>query len=93
MRAASRARAASIALRDDLPHHRRVLVEVLAQLFVDELDHEALNIGVQLALGLPFELRLRQLHADHRGKAFAHVVAGEVFLYVLEQPGLLARSS
>ena len=56
-------------LRHDLPHHRRILIEVLAQLLVDELNHVALDIGVQLALGLPFELRLRQLDADHRGQA------------------------
>ena len=80
-----------MALRHDLAHHRRILVEELAQLFVDELDHEALNIGIELALGLSFELRLRQLHADHRGQAFAHVVAGQVFFHVFEQPGGLRR--
>ncbi len=79
-------------LADDLAPHGGVLVEVLAQLVVDELRHVAGDIAVQLALGLAFELRLRHLHADHRGQAFAHVVAGEVFLHVLEQPGLLAES-
>ena len=77
-------------LADDLLHHRRILVEELAQLLVDELRHVALDIAVQLALGLAFELRLRQLHADHRGQAFADVVAGEVLFDVLEQAGLLA---
>ncbi len=77
-------------LADDLAHHRRILVEVLAQLLVDELDDVALNVAVQLALGLAFELRLRQLHADHGGQAFAHVVAAQVLLDVLEQAGLLA---
>ncbi len=48
------------------------------------------DVGVQLALGLPFELRLRQLHADDGHQAFAHVVAAKVFLHVLEQPKLLA---
>ena len=62
-------------LADDLPHHRRVLVEVLAQLLVHQLHDKALNVAVQLALGLAFELRLRQLHADHGGQTFAHVVA------------------
>ena len=62
-------------LLHDLLHHRRILVEELAQLVVDELDDIALDVAVQLALGLPFELRLRQLHADHRRQAFAHVVA------------------
>ncbi len=39
---------------------------------------------------MPFELRLRQLHAHHRGETFAHVIAGEIFLHVLEQAGLLS---
>ena len=33
---------------------------------------------IQLALGLPFELRLRQLDAHHRGQALGHVVAAQV---------------
>ena len=78
-------------LADDLLHHRRILVEILAQLFVDELDHVALDVGVELALGLAFELRLRQLHADHRRQALAHVVAGQVLLDVLEEIAALAR--
>jgi hypothetical protein len=41
--------------------------------------------------GLPFELRLRNLHADHGGEAFAHVVAAEIFLHVFEQARLLAE--
>ena len=56
-----------------------------------ELDHVALDIAVELALGLPFELRLRQLHADHGGQTLAHVVAGQVLFDVLEQPACLAR--
>jgi len=76
---------------DDLAHHRRVLVEVLAQLLVDELDHVPLNVGVELALGLAFELGLRQLHAHHRCKALADVVAGQVLLDVLEQAAVLTR--
>ena len=43
------------------------------------------DVAVELALGLTFKLRLRQLHADHRRQAFAHVVAGQVLFYVLEQ--------
>ena len=62
-------------LADDLAAHRRVLVEELAQLLVDELRHLARDVAVQLALGLAFELRLRHLDADHRRQAFADVVA------------------
>ncbi len=51
--------------------------------------HGAGDIGIQLALGLAFELRLRQLHADHGDQAFAHVVAGQIFFHVFEQAHLL----
>ena len=71
-------------LRDDLLHHGRVLVEEFAQLLVDQLNDVTLDVGIQLALGLPFKLRLRKLHADHRRKPFAHVVAGQILFCVLE---------
>ena len=77
-------------LVDDLARHRRVLLEERAQALVDECLHDAGDIGIQLALGLSFKLRLRQLDADHRHQSFAHVVAGQVFLDVLEQAELLA---
>ena len=89
-RAASRARRFD-RLGDDLLHHRRILVEVFAQLLVDQLDHITRDIGIQLALGLPFELRLRQLNANHRRQALAHVVARKIFFLVLEQARLLRR--
>ena len=73
-----------------LLRHRRILLEERAQAFVDERLHGAGDIGVELALGLSFELRLRQLHADYSYQAFANVVAREVFLHVLEQPKLLS---
>ena len=78
-------------LVDDLLGDRRVLVEERAQTLVDECLHRARDIGVELALGLAFELRLRKLHADYGYQSFANVIAGEVFLHVLEQPKLLAR--
>ena len=90
LRAASRARAASMALLMIFRADRRVLLEVCAQTFVDEGLHHAGDVGVQLALGLAFELGLRQLHADHGHQTFAHVVAGEIFFYVFEQAHLLA---
>src|ERR1039458_9843983 len=76
-------------LPHDLAHHRRILVEILARLVVDELGHVSGDIAVQLALGLAFELRLRDLHADHGRQAFAHIVAGQVLFDIFEQPGLL----
>ena len=76
-------------LPHDLAHHRRILVEILAQLVVDELGDVSGDIAVQLALGLAFELRLRDLYADHGRQAFAHIVAGQVLFDIFEQPGLL----
>ena len=35
-------------------------------------------------------MRLRQLHADDRNQAFAHIVPGQVFFHVFEQAHLLA---
>ena len=59
LRAASRARAASMALLMILLRDRRVLLEERAEALVDERLHRAGDVGVQLALGLAFELRLR----------------------------------
>src|SRR4029077_20377486 len=75
---------------DDLAADGRILIEVGAQALIDECLHDASDIGIQLALGLAFKLRLRELHADDGDQAFADVVAGEVFLYVLEQSELLS---
>ena len=55
----------------------------------DALDGAA-DVGVaQLAFGLPLELRFGQLHGDHRGEAFADVVADQVGLAFLEHLGLV----
>ncbi len=76
-------------LIDDLSPYGRVLFEERAQSFVDELRDRAGDVGVQLALGLAFELRLGQLHADDRDQTFTHVVAGQIFFYVFKQAHLL----
>ena len=80
-------------LVDDLARDRRILLEKRAQPLVHERLHRAGDIGVQLALGLAFKLRLRQLHADDGDQAFAHIVAAEIFFHVLEQAKLLADGS
>ena len=72
-------------LVDDLLRNRRVLIEECAQTFVDEGLHGTRDIRIELALGLTFELRLRQLHADDGHQTLANVVAAEVFLHVLKQ--------
>ena len=78
------------ALADDAPGHGRMLVKPLAELFVHELLDIALDVAVELALGLPFKLRLRQPHADHGNQSFPHVVAGDgdFVLGILEHAGL-----
>ena len=44
---------------------RRVLFEVGAELVVEDRLDDALDLGVaELGLGLPFELRVRNLDAD-----------------------------
>src|SRR5207245_6522290 len=51
----------SHALVDDLPRRRRVFLEGLGELVVDDLLDEALDVAVaELGLRLPLELRLRQ---------------------------------
>ena len=86
MRAASRARAASIALPTIRRATRRVLFEKRAELVVDDRFDDALDLGVaELGLGLAFELRLRNLDADDRRQALADVVAGDAFLQILRQ--------
>ena len=67
-----------------------VLLEECSQLFVDYGLHDAGYVGIQFALGLAFELGLRQLYADHGYQAFADVVSGQIFFYVFEQAHLLA---
>ena len=61
-----------------------MLIEVFAQALVYELLHLAFDIAIQLAFGLPFELRLRQLYGYHGDQAFANVISGNrnaVFLF------------
>ena len=51
------------------------------------------DVGVELAFGLAFKLRLRQLHADDGDQTFANVVAGQDLFEVFEQAELLAVGS
>ncbi len=60
-----------------------MLVKPFAELFIHELLDVALDVAVQLALGLPFKLRLRQPHADHRHQALTHVIAGDADFVLL----------
>jgi len=64
-------------LCDNLAGDGGVLLKECAQLFVDYGLHYAGDVGIQLAFGLTFELRLRQLDADHGHQAFADIVSSE----------------
>ena len=91
LRAAWRARAASTDFGDDPPRVGRVLLEELAELAVDGLLDQALDRRVaELGLRLALELRVGELHRDHRGQALADVVAGQVLVLLLQQ-ALVAR--
>src|SRR5262249_55057165 len=54
----------------------RFLDELAQRLAHHGLDEPADLAVSQLGLGLPFELGLRELHADDRGEPLAHVLAG-----------------
>ena len=73
-------------LRDDALRDRRVLVEVRAELVVDDGLDDALDLGVaELGLRLALELRPRDLDADDAGEALADVVAAHALARVLGQ--------
>src|SRR5262249_48824963 len=74
----------------DLAANRRVLLEITAQLLIEECFDLALYICIELALSLAFELRLGQLDADHRYQALPDVFGGELFVVFLEQAGRFA---
>jgi len=67
-----------------------MLVEIFAETLVDQLLDWPLDVAVEFSLGLAFELRLRQLHGDHRDQPFTHIVAGDrnfVFLLLEHSRG------
>jgi hypothetical protein len=78
-------------LADDVLALARVGLEPVAELVGHRALDEALDLGVaELGLGLALELRLAELDRDDGGEALADVVAGEVFVLVLEDV-VLAR--
>src|SRR5678815_690901 len=65
-------------LADDALGNRRVLLEELSELVVDDRLNDALDLSVtKLRLGLSLELRLRDLDADDAGQSLANVVAAD----------------
>ena len=78
-------------LHDHPPGVGRVLLQVLAQLAVDGLLDQAADRRVaEFGLGLALELRVVQLDRDHRGQPLAHVLAGEVVVFLLFQQAFVA---
>ena len=72
-------------LLDDVLRLVRMGVEPVAEFLVHHALYEGLRLGVaELRLRLAFELRVRQLHRDHRGQAFTHIVTGEIVVFVFE---------
>ena len=74
-------------LRDQRLGDRRVLLQVVAELLVDEILDQAPDVaGAEFCFGLALELGLRELDRDHRGQALAGVVPAHAlgrFLAVL----------
>src|SRR5439155_15587484 len=72
------------AFLDDPPPVRGVLLQVLAERVVHGGRDLTGDLRVsQTRLGLAPELRLADLHADHRGEPFADVGGGEVWVGLL----------
>ena len=73
-------------LVDDPLGDRGVLFEVRTQPVVDDRFDDPLDLGVtELRLRLPFELRLRDLHADDDHQTLADVVSPDALLEVAGQ--------
>ena len=78
LRAASRARAASMLLSTIFLAAAGVHLEELAELLVDDRLDLARDLGVpEFGLGLALELRLGDLDGNDRGQALAAVLAGQ----------------
>ena len=77
------------AFADDAASDGGMLVKPFAKLFVHQLLDVAFYIAVEFSFGLPFKLRLRQTHADHRDQAFAHIVTvdGDFVLLFFQHSG------
>ena len=88
LRAASRAAAASTTLPTMDLASDGILLEPCGQRLVEHaFDHRAHFRRDQLVLRLRGEFGIRHLDGQHRGQAFAAIVAGERHLFLLGQAG------
>ena len=63
-----------------------MLLQVIGEAVGHDLERERAHIGAtELGLGLPLKLRIGQLDRDNGRKALAHIVAGQVGVFFLEQ--------
>jgi hypothetical protein len=77
-------------LRHDRPRDAGILLEGVGELVVDQALDQAANLArPELGLGLPLELRLRNLHGDDGGQALATIFAGELLARLLPVLGVL----
>ena len=72
-------------LLDNDLRNGRMLLEIVSQLLAHNAVHGASRLAVsELLLRLSFELRLRKLNADNRGKTFADIFAVQCRLVILD---------
>ena len=80
-----------LGLLDDLTSGLGMLLEVIGKAVGHDLERQRAHIGAaELGLGLALKLRIGQFDRDNGRKALAHIVAGQVGVFFLEQV-LLAR--
>ena len=73
-------------LLDDLASGLGMLLEVIGKAVGHDLERQRAHIGAtELGLGLALKLRIGQLNRDNGRKALAHIVAGQVGVFFLEQ--------
>ena len=70
---------------DDALHHGGVLVEELAELFVDQLDDVALNVAIKLAFGLAFKLRFGNFYRNDCSQSFSEIITTDINLCFFQQ--------
>ena len=75
-----------LGLLDDLASGLGMLLEVIGKAVGHDFERQRAHIGAaELGLGLALKLRIGQFDRDNSRKAFAHIVAGQVGVFFLEQ--------
>ena len=75
-----------LGLLDDLTSGLGMLLEVIGKAVGHDLERQRAHIGAaELGLGLALKLRIGQFDRDNGRQALAHIVAGQVGVFFLEQ--------